>query len=62
MTQVYEWFDAAQIESWDKTQDTDHELWHMGMEYKDGTVVTYITEYVCVYGNSGRNQRLKRGI
>ena len=41
MTQVYEWFDAAQIESWDKTQDTDHELWHMGLEYKDGTVVTY---------------------
>ncbi len=41
MTQVYDWFDAAQIESWDKTQDPDHELWHMGMEYKDGTVVTY---------------------
>ncbi len=41
MTQIYEWFDASQIEKWDKTQDSDHELWHIGLEYKDGTVVTY---------------------
>lgn len=41
MTQIYAWFDAAQIESWDKTQDSDRKLWHMGLEYKDGTVVTY---------------------
>ncbi len=36
-----EWFDAARMESWDKTQDSDRNLWHMGLEYKDGTVATY---------------------
>jgi len=41
MTQIYKWFDAAQIESWDKAQEPNRELWHMGLEYKDGTVVTY---------------------
>ena len=41
MTQIYEWFDEAKIESWDKTQDSDQELWHMGFQYKDGTIVTY---------------------
>lgn len=41
MAQIYEWFDAAGAESWDKTQDHNRELWHMGLEYKDGTVVTY---------------------
>ena len=41
MTQIYEWFDAAKIENWDKTQDSKKDLWHLGLEYKDGTVVTY---------------------
>ena len=41
MTEIYEWFDAAQPESWDKTQDPDRDLYHIGLEYKDGTVVTY---------------------
>ena len=41
MNCIYEWFDVAQIDSWDKTQDSNKELWHMGLEYKDGTIVTY---------------------
>ena len=41
MSQIYEWFDEAQEESWGKTQDPDKELWNMGLEYKDGTVATY---------------------
>jgi len=41
MNCIYEWFDVAQIDSWDKTQDSNKELWHIGLEYKDGTIVTY---------------------
>lgn len=41
MTQIYKWFDEAEPNSWDKAQDSNRELWHMGLEYKDGTVVTY---------------------
>lgn len=41
MTQIYKWFDEAKPNSWDKAQDSNRELWHMGLEYKDGTVVTY---------------------
>lgn len=40
-TLIYEWFDAAEPDKWDKAQNPDRDLWHMGMEYKDGTVVTY---------------------
>lgn len=41
MNCIYEWFDVAQIDSWDKTQASNKELWHIGLEYKDGTIVTY---------------------